>query len=95
VKILPISEKQLDYAEKVYKELKDSVIRVELDSSNESLGKKIRNAKMEKIPYLIVIGDKEKESETLTVEGREGEKLENSTSVNFLKQLKDKIENKN
>ena len=95
VKILPISEKQLDYAEKVYKELKDSVIRVELDSSNESLGKKIRNAKMEKIPYLIVIGDKEKESETLTVEGREGEKLENITSVNFLKQLKDKIENKN
>jgi len=95
VKILPISEKQLDYAEKVYKELKDSVIRVELDSSNESLGKKIRNAKMEKIPYLIVIGNKEKESETLTVEGREGEKLENITSVNFLKQLKDKIENKN
>ena len=94
VKILPISEKQLDYAEKVYKELKDSVIRVELDSSNESLGKKIREAKIQKIPYLIVIGDKEKGSNTLTVEVREGKKLENISTEEFLKKLKKEIEEK-
>jgi len=94
VKILPISEKQLDYAEKIYTELKDQNIRVELDRSNESLGKKIREAKMQKIPYLIVIGDKEKDSGKLTIEGREGEKLENITSSDFLLKLKEKIETK-
>ena len=74
--------------------LKKNGVRVELDDSNESLGKKIRGAKMQKIPYLIVIGDKEKDSETLTVEGREGEKLENITSSEFLAKIKDLVENK-
>jgi len=94
VMILPISEKQLKYAEKIYSELKSEYIRVELDTSNESLGKKIRNAKMQKIPYLIIIGDKEKESETLTVEIREGEKLENISTEKFLEKLKKEIEDK-
>ena len=103
--VLPISEKQEEYAEKVYKELKNSNIRIEIDSSNESLGKRIRNAKMQKTPYIIVIGDKEKDSNTLTVEGRTparphdssgagGEKLENITTENFLKKLQEEISNK-
>ncbi|MFA5751300.1 MAG: threonine--tRNA ligase [Candidatus Paceibacterota bacterium] len=91
IKILPIStDKHLDYAEKVYKELKENNIRVEIDDSNETLGKKIRNAKLEKIPYLIVIGDKEKESNTLTVEGRKGEKLENIAIIDLIEKLKEK-----
>ena len=95
VKILPIAtDKHLDFAKEVLKILKGADIRVELDDSNESLGKKIRTAKMQKVPYLIVIGDKEKESGTLTVEGRNDEKIENITASDFLKQLKDKIENK-
>ena len=49
---------------------------------------------MQKIPYLVVIGDKEKETKTLTVEGREGEKLENITSSDFLAKIKDLVENK-
>jgi threonyl-tRNA synthetase len=92
--VLPISEKQADYAEKVYKELKNSGIRTELDASNESLGKRIREAKMQKVPYIVVVGDKEKKLKTLTIEVREGEKLENITSAEFLVKLKDKIENK-
>ena len=88
--ILPISEHQKDYAEKTYIELKKEGIRVELDSSNESLGKRIRNAKIQKTPYIVVIGDKEKDSETLTVEGRT-EKLENISTIDFLKKLQKEI----
>jgi len=93
VVVLPISEKQSEYAEKIYKELKDSGIRAELDSSNESLGKRIREAKMQKVPYLIVVGDKEKKSDTLTIEGRT-EKTENISTQEFLKKLQKEIEQK-
>jgi threonyl-tRNA synthetase len=88
--VLPISEKQSEYAEKVYQELKTAGIRIELDSS-DSLGKRIRNAKMQKVPYMIVIGDKEKESDTLTVEGRNNEKLENISTENLIKKLQKEI----
>jgi threonyl-tRNA synthetase len=71
IKILPISEKYLEYAAAITGNLQALDIRVELDNSNESLGKKIRNAKIEKIPYLLVIGDKEVESKTVTIEHRE------------------------
>jgi len=95
VKVLPISEeKHGSFAKDIYKKLHDANIRVELDDSNEGLGKKIRNAKIEKIPYLIVIGDKEKDSNTLTVEGRNDEKLENITTEEFLTKLKEEIKNK-
>ena len=95
VKILPISEeKHLEYAKEIFKKLKENNIRVELDESNESLSKKIRNAKMQKIPYLIIIGDKEKDSKKLTVEGRNNEKLENITTDEFLAKLKKEIEEK-
>lgn len=88
--VLPISEHQKEYSEGIYKKLKENDIRVELDDSNESLGKRIRNAKMQKVPYIIVIGDKEKEAETITVEGR-AEKLENITTEKFLEKLQKEI----
>ncbi len=88
--VLPISEHQKEYADKVYNTLKNSEIRVGLDDSNESLGKRIRNAKMQKIPYLIVIGDKEKDGNIITVEGRT-EKLENITVEKFLEKLQKEI----
>ncbi len=95
VRVIPISgDKHLDYADKIFKSLKENNIRAELDESNESLSKKIRNAKMEKIPYLVIIGDKEKESEKLTVEGRNNEKIENIASEEFIVKLKKEIEEK-
>ena len=95
VKILPISEeKHLDYAREIFKNLKENNIRVELDESSESLSKKIRNAKMQKIPYLIVIGDKEKESKKLTIESRNNEKIENISVEEFSTKLKKEIEEK-
>ena len=80
VRILPISEKHISFAEDLFQPLKDANIRVELDSTNDTLGKKIRDAKNEKIPYLVIIGDKEMESGMLTLEGRGGEKMEISHS---------------
>lgn len=72
VKVLPVSEKHTEYAEEVFGELKATGIRAEIDSSNESLGKKIRQTKLEKVPYFFVVGDKEVESKTVTVESRSG-----------------------
>ena len=84
IKILPVSEKHADYAKIVYKKLKDSHLRVELDDSNESLGKRIRVAKMEKTPYLLILGDKEVEAKTVTAERRDGPHLEGLTIDDFV-----------
>ncbi len=70
VKVLPVSEKHNEYAQKVLTQLKEAGLRAELDDANESLGKKIRAAKQEKVPYLMVIGDKEVEAGTITLENR-------------------------
>lgn len=70
VVVLPIGEMHQAYAKTVTDALKGKNIRVELDLDNESLGKRVRNAKMQKIPYLIIIGDKEVEANTLTLEHR-------------------------
>jgi len=103
VTILPISEHQKEYAESVFKLLKDSDIRVSLDDSNESLGKRIRNAKMQKVPYVVVIGDKERDASLITVEARTparplegagGEKLEGITTDVFLEKLQKEIKEK-
>jgi len=93
VKVLPVSEKQAEYAHTVCNTLKESGIRAELDDNNESLGKRIRQAKLEKVPYFFVIGDKEVESATVTVEGRDGnEGAQNLQSV--IKTLSEKIKNR-
>ena len=75
VKILPISEKPVEYAEKLRKAFKKAYIRVELDDRNEKIGYKIRQAQMEKVPYMLVVGDKEEQEGTVAVRSRvEGEK---------------------
>lgn len=91
VAIVPISEKQAEYAEGVYKTLKDSGVRVTLDDGNDSLGKRIRGAKTERIPYVIVIGDKEKDSNTLTIETRT-EKLEGVALEDFRQRIEKEIQ---
>ena len=75
VKILPISEKHVEYAEKLRKAFKKAYISVELDDRNEKIGYKIRQAQMEKDPYMLVVGDKEEQEVTVAVRSRvEGEK---------------------
>lgn len=71
-RVLPIGEGHQEYAGHVLRSLGEAGVRAEIDESNETLGKKIRNAKGQKIPYLLVIGDKEVADQTATLEGRAG-----------------------
>lgn len=91
VKVVPIGERQASFADDIHTELKNAGIRSEIDQSGESLGKKVRNAKTEKIPYVIVIGDKEMESGEMSLEGRTG-KIEGKTSADIIALLKKEIE---
>jgi len=68
--ILPVSEKYLAYAKKVFKEMTDGGIRVELGDANETLGKRIRVAEMQKIPYILVVGEKEENNKSVNVRWR-------------------------
>lgn len=70
-RILPIGEAHVAFAKEALQQLKDAGIRAEIDESGESLGKKVREAKTQKIPYLLVIGDKEVADGTASLEGRE------------------------
>ena len=71
VKILPIADKFIDYAKTVVDELRKHKIRVELDDRNEKIGYKIREAQLEKVPYMLIIGEKEQETGTVGVRSRE------------------------
>ncbi len=73
VKILPVSDKYLAYGEKVMAELKSRNVRVAMDGRNEKLGYKIREARLEKVPYMLIVGEKEQENSTVTVRRRDGE----------------------
>ena len=75
VKVIPVRESHNAYAQEVCDLLKENNIRAEVDLADENLGKKVRQAKNEKIPYWIVLGDKEVESKEVTIESR-GKDLE-------------------
>lgn len=70
VKVIPVTEKHIDYAKSVAKTLSESNIRVELEEANETLGYKIRKAQMEKVPYMLIVGDKEEKSHTVSIRSR-------------------------
>ena len=70
VKILPIADRHLDYANKIKEELQKHNLRVEVDSRSEKIGYKIREAQLSKVPYMLIIGDKEQESNTVGVRSR-------------------------
>jgi threonyl-tRNA synthetase len=94
VEVIPIKEHLLEYARSVKDALQRQGIRVEIDSGNETLNKKIRNAELEKIPYALVVGEREAQAESVAVrkkgEGDKGvKKLEE-----FIKEIKEQIERK-
>jgi len=91
VKVLPIGEGHIEYAKGIFEKLKQENIRVELDDSNESLGKKIRNSKTEKVPYALIIGDKEVESKQVTVESRDNGNLGTLSADELVMKLKEEI----
>ncbi len=73
--MLPLSEKFLDYAGQVAAQLAAAGLRAELDQSSEKLGYKIREAQMQKVPYMLIVGGREQESGTVNVRLRSGEEL--------------------
>ena len=94
VKVLPISDKYMDYAQKVLDELNNSGVRAEIDTRAEKIGYKIREAQMKKIPYMLVVGAKEEEDGLVSVrsrfEGDEGQK----SLTDFLAAIKMEIQDK-
>ena len=72
-KILPVSDKYLEYAKQLAGQLGEQDVRVELDESDEKLGYKIRAARMEKVPYIIVVGEKEEQNRSVSVRSRDAE----------------------
>jgi threonyl-tRNA synthetase len=88
VSVLPISEKYLDYAEKVAKELKESDVRVEVDRRGEKIGAKIRDAQMQKVPYMLIVGEKEQTAGTVAIRERSKGDLGAKPLADFLFDLK-------
>ncbi len=94
IKVLPVSEKHSEYAREITKKLKTENIRVTLDDSSESLGKKIRNTKVEKVPYFLVLGDKEVEAQNATLESRDKGQLGALPVPDIVAKLTDEIKNR-
>ncbi len=94
VKVLSISRAHKEYAAKVCAVLRESDFRVELDDSDETLGKKIRNVKLEKVPYFIVVGDQEVGGEQITVESRDRGKIGMMTVREYIRNMKEEITGK-
>ena len=84
VRVLPISEKFGEYAEKIYKELSEAGIRAEIDNSNEKISYKIRLGEMAKIPYLLIVGEKEVAENAVSVRKRKEGDLGRSNLARFL-----------
>jgi threonyl-tRNA synthetase len=89
VKIMTITDRQNDYARKIVKYLSDSGIRGEADLRNEKVGFKIREAQMEKIPYMLIVGDREGESGTISVRKRGGEDMGKVNIEKFIEIIKE------
>ncbi len=94
VKMLPITERNLEYVQRVAKILKDNNIRVEVDDRNETLGGKIRDAQMEKVAYMLIVGDKEEKSDAVSVRNRAGKDSGQEPLEKFVENIKKEIEEK-
>ena len=89
VKVLPVSDKSMDYAREVYQALRAQMIRCELDTRNEKIGYKIREARqVDRVPYMLIIGEKEVTSGTVSVRMRQNDQTENMTLDAFIEMIK-------
>ena len=95
VRILPLNDHLLPYAKEIEKELQTAGIRANVDKQAQKLGAKIRKAELEKIPHLIVVGEKEAEERTISVRSRTQKSLEGKHAIeDFIRILKEEIEKK-
>lgn len=94
VKIISVGSAHIDYCHKLAEKFKDNNIRVEVDDANETVGNKIRKAVKEKVPYMLVIGDKEINSDKLAVRVRGGEKVHNIKKEKFIEGIKEAVKSR-
>ena len=94
IRILPISEKQHEYARQIESEMKEFRLRVSVDDRSEKIGYKIREAQVEKIPYMIIIGDKEVQNKNISVRNRKKGDLGQMNISNFIKTVSKEISDK-
>ena len=95
VKVLPISEKHVEYANQLAKQMRHDYVRVEVDDRNEKIGYKIRQAQMEKVPYMLVVGDKEMEDNSVNVRKHGGDELGTVPFDEFFNSIKIEIKERN
>ena len=94
VKVLPVTDRAAQYADQISKDLDEAGFRVEVDHRNEKIGKKIREATMEKVPYMLVVGDRDMEGQTVSVRMRSGEDLGAMSCVQFQALLAEDVRTK-
>ena len=94
VKVLPVSDKSRDYATGIYEKLKEAGIRVEIDKRDEKIGYKIREAQLQKIPYMLILGEKEAQSGLISVRKADKGDLGSQTFDEFVTALKEEIKNR-
>ena len=94
VKIIAVGEGHIEYCQKFASEFKEKNIRVEVDSSDETVGNKIRKAAQEKVPYMLVVGDKEMKGKKLSVRDRGQKQTREVKKQDFIAEILDKIEKK-
>ena len=94
VKVIPVADRHLDYAYKLEAELKSEGMRAEVDARSETVNLKIRQAQLDKIPYMLVVGDKEVAAATVSVRLRSGEQLTSQSFSSFIETLRKAVANK-
>lgn len=94
IRIIPVGEAFVGYADTVYKKLRDANLRVKLDDSSDSLGKKIRNAETEHSNYILVVGEQEMTSGTLAVRNYKTQEKTTESVEEFVKRVEEEIEKK-
>ena len=92
VVLIPIADRHTDYARKLFKDMRAKDVRVQLDDRSERMNLKIREAQLNKIPYMLVIGDKEIEKGTMSVRSRSGEDLGSLSYTDFMSRMKSLVE---
>ena len=95
VKVLSISEKHVEYANQLAKQMRHDYVRVEVDDRSEKIGYKIRQAQMEKVPYMLVVGDKEMEDNSVNVRKHGGDELGTVPFDEFFNSIKIEIKERN
>ena len=92
VKVLPMTDRNMKYAEKVYSEIKERGIRIEMDDRKEPMSRKVRDSQIEKVNYMLTIGDKEQKSKTLAVRSRDGKVKFKVKLDSFIKKILKEID---